>query len=354
MIDYTWVSEAAILRDWIELNIYVNNEHELLTDIADSLYNVGSSMVDRFTNEYKTLYNKYGKEYFDRVLDDMSALDSQVTSDSKAQELIDDYLQRVSELDPDNVGLYDSFYDNDDNYYTGEFESYKRESVTDEYIEITMYDGDVRRYNRDTDLEKFQYDWSEDIRDLVGDDVSSGEIDDIARELFYYEIPNTDDELTDDDIYEMIRQMLESDSPNADNDAWKLYVDGCKPKKKSKKKQMLTQRKGCVDSCGSRRKSEALHGDLVYQIYSVMMNYEYGYDPDMSDINAMLQDLVINNGIDNIKSNAFKKAWISAHNKAERKTWGNSGDAMKYDSLTSTEQDAIDNFDEDYWKRWRK
>jgi len=99
---------------------------------------------------------------------------------------------------------------------------------------------------------------------------------------------------------------------------------------------------------------ESSHTDLVNKIYSVMANYEYGYDPDMSDINAMLQELVINNGIDDIKSNAFKKAWISAHNKAERKVWGRSGDAMKYDDLTPGEQDAIDNFDEDYWKRWRK
>ena len=131
-------------------------------------------------------------------------------------------------------------------------ESYKKESVTDEYIEITMYDGDVRRYNRDTDLEKFQYDWSEDIRDLVGDDVSSGEIDDIARNLFYYEIPNTDDELTDDDIYEMIRQMLdyEDHTSNANNDAWDLYTDGCKPKKK--KKKVITQ------GCGKKIKKENL------------------------------------------------------------------------------------------------
>lgn len=180
MIDYTWVSEAAILRDWIELNIYVNNEHKLLTDIADSLYNVGSSMVDRFTNEYKTLYNKYGKEYFDRVLDDMSALDSQVISDSKAQELIDDYLQRVSELDPDNVGLYDSFYDNDDNYYTGEIESYKKEaykkeSVTND-LDIDMWYGDEfvpKKYGADAyfnDLESYYWGWIyDDSGKKIGD-----------------------------------------------------------------------------------------------------------------------------------------------------------------------------------------
>ena len=89
--------------------------------------------------------------------------------------------------------------------------------------------------------------------------------------------------------------------------------------------------------------------DIVNTIYSVMMNYEYGYDPDMTDINSMLQELT-NKGVHVDTSNAFKKAWVSAHNKAERKTWGDSGDATQYDSLTSGELEAIENYDTEYWE----
>lgn len=88
---------------------------------------------------------------------------------------------------------------------------------------------------------------------------------------------------------------------------------------------------------------------IVNTIYSVMMNYEYGYDPDMTDINSMLQELT-NKGVHVDTSNAFKKAWVSAHNKAERKTWGGSGDSMRYDDLTPRELDAIENYDTEYWE----
>lgn len=88
---------------------------------------------------------------------------------------------------------------------------------------------------------------------------------------------------------------------------------------------------------------------MVNTIYSVMMNYEYGYDPDMTDIDSMLQELT-NKGVHVDTSNAFKKAWVSAHNKAERKTWGGSGDSMRYDDLTPRELDAIENYDTEYWE----
>lgn len=96
--------------------------------------------------------------------------------------------------------------------------------------------------------------------------------------------------------------------------------------------------------------SNSKHTDLVNAIYSVMMNYEYGYDPDMTDINSMLQELT-GMGVHVDNSSAFKKAWVSAHNKAERKTWGSSGDSMRYDSLTLGELDAIENYDTEYWER---
>ena len=89
--------------------------------------------------------------------------------------------------------------------------------------------------------------------------------------------------------------------------------------------------------------------DIVNTIYSVMMNYEYGYDPDMTDINSMLQELT-NKGVHVDISDAFKKAWVSAHNKAERKTWGDSGDSYQYDSLTPGELEAIENYDTEYWE----
>ena len=97
-IPFQLVSMACILRDHIDLSDqeYVNNTHELLTDIADSLYNVGERMVDQFKPEYKELYDQYGKAYFDQVLDDMNALDSQVTSDAKVQELLADYEDRCN------------------------------------------------------------------------------------------------------------------------------------------------------------------------------------------------------------------------------------------------------------------
>lgn len=98
-IPYTLVSMAAILRDYAELEPgdYKNVEHQKLTDIADSLYNVGINS-DEFRAEYKELYDQYGKAYFDKVLDDMYALDSQLTSDAKVQELIDDYNDRLNNI----------------------------------------------------------------------------------------------------------------------------------------------------------------------------------------------------------------------------------------------------------------
>ena len=95
-IPYTLVSMAAILRDYADMSEWYKNDlHEKLTDIADSLYNVGIT-PNEFKTEYKELYDQYGKAYFDKVLDDMDALDGQLTSDAKVQELIDDYIDRLS------------------------------------------------------------------------------------------------------------------------------------------------------------------------------------------------------------------------------------------------------------------
>lgn len=97
-IPYTLVSMAAILRDYVDMSdAYKNTEHKRLVDIADSLYNVGMD-PDEFLPAYKELYFQYGKPYFDQVLDDMYALDSQLTSDVKVQELLDDYNDRLNNI----------------------------------------------------------------------------------------------------------------------------------------------------------------------------------------------------------------------------------------------------------------
>lgn len=94
MIPYQLVSMAAIMRDFSDDISFVNDEHEKLVDIADYLYNVGGP-VDQLQDAYKKLYDKYGKDFFDKVLDDMSAIDSQITSTAKEDELSADYADRI-------------------------------------------------------------------------------------------------------------------------------------------------------------------------------------------------------------------------------------------------------------------
>lgn len=101
MIPYTLVSMAAILRDWYDLEEtdYVNVEHEYLTSIADYLYNVGDS-PEKLLPEYKKVYDDYGPDYFAKVIKYMESLDSQVTDDRKAKELLDNYVNKA------NAGVY--------------------------------------------------------------------------------------------------------------------------------------------------------------------------------------------------------------------------------------------------------
>ena len=92
------ISEGAILRDHVDIGYtYLCKLHEMITDIADSLYNVGLSMKDRFSPEYKAIYNFFGADYFAGVLEDMSALDNQVVDPYKVNELLGSYLDRISE-----------------------------------------------------------------------------------------------------------------------------------------------------------------------------------------------------------------------------------------------------------------
>ena len=91
------VSERTILRDYGEYP-YIDKEHEMLCDIADTLYNANLGPED-MKAEYKELYDKYGKEFFDKVLKDMSAIDSQIQEGSRDPhfaELEESYLDRVN------------------------------------------------------------------------------------------------------------------------------------------------------------------------------------------------------------------------------------------------------------------
>ena len=83
-----------MLRDYANLDDnYVSEEHRLLTDIADSLYHVGGSSVRGFAGEYRELYDEYGKAFFDKVLDDIYALDSQISRDN-----VEDLVAEVNDL----------------------------------------------------------------------------------------------------------------------------------------------------------------------------------------------------------------------------------------------------------------
>ena len=95
-IPYDLVSMLVIIRDFRDTDsAYVSDEHKKLVDIADAIYNNGSGMIDYMDDDYKALYNKYGKKYFDLVIDDVEALDSQV-SPSNINDLLDDYSERAN------------------------------------------------------------------------------------------------------------------------------------------------------------------------------------------------------------------------------------------------------------------
>lgn len=73
------VSMAVVLRDWGDIE-YLGEEHKKLVDIADSLFNIGMSVAEAMTPEYKVLFEKYGRDYWENVLKDARAIDSQIES----------------------------------------------------------------------------------------------------------------------------------------------------------------------------------------------------------------------------------------------------------------------------------
>ena len=132
------VSERTMLRDYgdSERYPYLDEEHEKLCDIADSLYNADIG-PEQFKAEYKELYEKYGKDFFDKVVEDMAGIDSQITggsSDPHFDELVADYMDKLNEKKSDGVKggtkaeheayvkLITDYYDGDERGFKGALE----------------------------------------------------------------------------------------------------------------------------------------------------------------------------------------------------------------------------------------
>jgi len=94
-INYMLVSEGAILRDYITPE-YLNEDHKMLVDIADFLYNANLG-AEYLKPEAKKVYDNYGEEYWHKVLQDMGAIDSQLINDSHKKDLILDYTDQLLE-----------------------------------------------------------------------------------------------------------------------------------------------------------------------------------------------------------------------------------------------------------------
>ena len=98
-IPYQLVSMAAIIRDFDDPE-YLNDEHYKLTSIADYLYNSADGAFsdhpeDNLLPEFKVVFDNYGADYFKQVTDDMYAIDGQITSAAKEDELLADYMDRL-------------------------------------------------------------------------------------------------------------------------------------------------------------------------------------------------------------------------------------------------------------------
>ena len=99
-IPYDLVSELVILRDYADTSdAYLNEEHKLLVDLADGLYNNGwiDEIVSKMKSTYPDIFDKYGDDYFELILDDCRAIDSQIRPNN-VQDLIDEYLAKAEEF----------------------------------------------------------------------------------------------------------------------------------------------------------------------------------------------------------------------------------------------------------------
>lgn len=98
-IPYQAVSIGAILRDY-EKPEYANDEHRHLTDLADTIYNTcmtPTSNPEFFYPQFKRLYDQYSKEFWDLVLRDMRAIDSQI-SDHNIDDLREEYKELLHNI----------------------------------------------------------------------------------------------------------------------------------------------------------------------------------------------------------------------------------------------------------------
>jgi len=179
-IPYDLVSELVILRDYADVSrSYLTDEHEKLVDIADTLYNAGIP-ADKLLPEFKDVYDRYGKDYFDLVLDDVRAIDSQIRPNN-VQDLIDEYVLKADEFENGSsvesavnincVGHND--YKRDELYYSDNF-------CTMRYLD----DGYVLYTDRSGDYFPVPIRWAEKIIDFFsnGDLKKADHYLDMAKE----------------------------------------------------------------------------------------------------------------------------------------------------------------------------
>lgn len=98
-MNYQAISFATVLRDYTDVK-YMNEEHRQLVDLADSIFNTGmtpESNPEWYLPEYRELYNRYDKKFWDKVLQDVRAIDSQVDR-YNVDDLEDSYAYLLSEM----------------------------------------------------------------------------------------------------------------------------------------------------------------------------------------------------------------------------------------------------------------
>lgn len=115
---------------------------------------------------------------------------------------------------PEDYDLPEGFY----NYIAAEYSKYCAVRDPEEDAKVAAYqnadvkqvimdDGEIREY-RDTDegLESFMYDFCPNIRDIAGDAYASEEIDEVAKEIFNYEIK--DGQITFEELCDKAAEFL--------------------------------------------------------------------------------------------------------------------------------------------------
>lgn len=110
-MNYQLISIPVVLRDYVDVKAdveYKSLEHEMLVDIADSLYNVGIP-VEAMQEKYQKAYATQTPEFWASVLKDVKSLSYEVSSHD-VHDLLDEYkaLLKVSEImKPFTIEIYD-------------------------------------------------------------------------------------------------------------------------------------------------------------------------------------------------------------------------------------------------------